>query len=557
MFRKNDVRNEQRTMFSKTESWTEYQKKRIIQGWPELFRTKIMPYIDEEPYAVLYSTKGSRPNTPVNFMIGILILKSLLGLSDEEVLDAVLFNEQVQYALGTIDYEEQPISKNMTSNFRMKLFNYEQENGINLFENTLREINEKLLELSKIDRSLKRADSLMISSSCKKMTRTELVYKVNEKFIKMLDKKGQKLSKEYKKYLEEGNAVDVLYKTKETEISGKLTMLLEQSLKLYKLYKNNKEINNTEEFFNLERLIHDQYDDENQKPKEGKKISPTSMQTPFDKEATYRFKYQGNIGYVGNIVEAVDEEKELALITDWEVAPNVKSDKEFMEEMIEKKEDKESAEKIVVDAAYYSAELKEQAEKSNIEIHPTDMTGQKECKETNLHEFEMEENVITKCPMKEKPVESKYCESNDMIYAEFEKEKCECCSKKELCPIKILKEKSKLATSKKKIEREKLKAERNTEEYKEVSHIRSGIEGIPSVLRRKYNIDNRGSKGLPYLSMLFSASILSINIKRTVVYQNRINKNNENVVSADNVFEKICYTVKSLKIFFEKMTFWA
>ena len=527
MFRKNDVKTEQINMFSKENDWTEYKRKRIKQGWAEVFKTKVMPNIDEESYKVLYADVASRPNTPVNILIGLLIIKSLLGNSDEETLDAMLFNEQVQYALGTLDYEKQPISKNMISNFRMRIFNYEAETGINLFDNTLKEINNHLLEITRINKSIKRVDSLMISSSCKDMTRTQLIYKVNELFIKMLKKKNKKIAGKYKSYLEKDNEVNVLYRIKENEISGKLTMLLNESIDLYKRYKNDKEINETEEFKNLERLIKDQYDNEKKAPKEGKDIKATSMQTPYDKDATYRFKYKSNKGYIGNVVEAVDQEKELTLITDWDLASNVKSDKEFMKEIIEEKGSEEQ-ELIIADAGYYSNELNEMAKKHNIEIHPTDLTGYRET-ETILNEFEIKEDkTVETCPNGEKAISSYYDEENNMMYADFAKEKCEKCQKKEKCPIKILKTKAKLAKSLNQLERAKLMAERNTEEYKKISHLRSGIEGVPSVLRRKYNIDNRGSKGLPYLSMVFSSSILAINIKKVAKYENKRAKKGQN-----------------------------
>lgn len=42
------------------------------------------------PYAVLYSGKDSRSNTPVNIQIVVLILKEFLGVSDDEFLTSLL-----------------------------------------------------------------------------------------------------------------------------------------------------------------------------------------------------------------------------------------------------------------------------------------------------------------------------------------------------------------------------------------------------------------------------------------------------------------------------------
>ena len=544
MFRKNNVKIEQQSLLSKEHEWSDYKLTRLQQSWAGVFRKQILPNINEDSYSVLYSDKASRPNTPVNYLVGLLIIKSIQGLSDEELLDAALYNEMVQYALGTLDYVDQPISKNMISNFRVRLYEYSKKTGIDLFENTMREINEELISLSKIDKSLNRIDSLMISSSCKRMARTELIYTVNERFIKLLNKLNKNIDEEFKAYLEEDNSTEVLYRTKEAEIGGKLTLLLNHSIKLYNDNKDDADINCTEEFNQLKRLIDDQYDSTNSKPKDGKDIKPTSLQTPYDAKATYRYKYQGNVGYVGNVVETVDQEKELSLITYWSVAPNIKSDTEFMEEIIDAKEGEDVVTEIT-DAAYISAELIEKAGAKNIILHPTDLTDKKDTKETNLSKFEIDENNnITKCPNEIVPTATNYNNEKNKITAEFDKHDCATCSQRDKCPIVELKRKNKLSTTIGQIKYAQLKENRNLDEYKEISKLRSAIEGIPSILRRKYRIDERPTKGVSYLKMVFSTSILSINIKRIAKYERNHLNNDENntlITKIYNTINNLCY----------------
>ena len=55
-------------------------EQRFLQrSWAVPFAERVFPAIDEEPYAVLYSEKDSRPNTPVNVIIGALLLKEMNG----------------------------------------------------------------------------------------------------------------------------------------------------------------------------------------------------------------------------------------------------------------------------------------------------------------------------------------------------------------------------------------------------------------------------------------------------------------------------------------------
>lgn len=47
---------------------------------------EIFPAIDEERFSVLYSENdATRPNTPVNVIVGALIIKELFDYSDDEI----------------------------------------------------------------------------------------------------------------------------------------------------------------------------------------------------------------------------------------------------------------------------------------------------------------------------------------------------------------------------------------------------------------------------------------------------------------------------------------
>ena len=58
-------------------SLTAREKKALDNSWAKIFADEIFPNIDEERFSVLYSSKASRPNAPVNVIIGALIIKEL------------------------------------------------------------------------------------------------------------------------------------------------------------------------------------------------------------------------------------------------------------------------------------------------------------------------------------------------------------------------------------------------------------------------------------------------------------------------------------------------
>ena len=83
-FRENDT--QQLSFFSSLSGLTEREKTALDRSWAKVFADDIFPSIDEERFRCLYSDKASRPNSPVNVIIGALILKELFDLSDDEVV---------------------------------------------------------------------------------------------------------------------------------------------------------------------------------------------------------------------------------------------------------------------------------------------------------------------------------------------------------------------------------------------------------------------------------------------------------------------------------------
>ena len=81
-FVKND--NQQLTVLDSTFNLTEREKRMLEKSWAKTFADKVFPAIDENIFSVLYSEKASRPNTPVNVIVGALILKEALNVTDDD-----------------------------------------------------------------------------------------------------------------------------------------------------------------------------------------------------------------------------------------------------------------------------------------------------------------------------------------------------------------------------------------------------------------------------------------------------------------------------------------
>lgn len=74
---------------------TAREQKALEKSWAKIFADEIFPSIDENRFSVLYSDKASRPNTPVNVIVGALIIKELFDYSDDEMVENLMLDFRI------------------------------------------------------------------------------------------------------------------------------------------------------------------------------------------------------------------------------------------------------------------------------------------------------------------------------------------------------------------------------------------------------------------------------------------------------------------------------
>src|SRR5690554_3418587 len=195
-------------------SLTERERKFLDKSWAKPFADNIFPAIKEDDFAVLYSDVASRPNTPVNIIIGSLILKELLGLTDDEVLESLMFDIRFQYALHTTSMKEQPLSDRTLSRFRKRCITYETMTGRDLIKECVLNLSSQIAEFMGIGGSIKRMDSMMVASNIKKLSRLELLYTCVANMVKLLHKKQDDIPFGMEHYVEADDCNKVIYHTR-------------------------------------------------------------------------------------------------------------------------------------------------------------------------------------------------------------------------------------------------------------------------------------------------------------------------------------------------------
>lgn len=216
---------------------------------------------------------------------------------------------------------------------------------------------------------------------------------------------------------------------------------MEQASELYNHVNHLGGYRNTKEFEQLIRLLQEQCIETEEGIRvaiEGNALKPNSLQNPSDPDATYRNKGgKGHIGYVTNVVEVRDVEKNLKLILEFDVKPNTHSDAAFGETFVQESTLSDEIDVLAMDGAYYREETVKAAESKNIELNFSNMTGRKaKIDQIPVTQFEInDENVITTCPAGHQPIRSSFDAEKQIYKATFNKDVCNSCPMLENCPI--------------------------------------------------------------------------------------------------------------------------
>ena len=377
-FVQNRLEEQQLFLFDPLNTLTEREKKFLDRSWAKYFAEFIFPKIDEIPYAVLYSDKDSRPNTPVNVQIGALLIKELTNLSDDELLESLMFDIRFQYALHTTSFAEQPLSDRTLSRFRARCAAYETEHGVDLLHGTITSLSSEMAELMRIDRSLKRMDSLMVASNIKRMGRLELLYTCVANLAKEMAK-TREIPEHLRHYTETDDRNRVIYHNHSEETSAKIDTVLKDAATLKELCGSDYDDSSSYQL--LLRVLKEQAVQKEDgtyrlRTKEDGGMDASILQNPADPDATYREKAgRQHRGYVANVIEASGRNG--SIIKDYQYEQNVHSDSQFLKETLDGMERQAETVTVVADGAYSGVENEEMAAEKMCALLPRTLQGGK------------------------------------------------------------------------------------------------------------------------------------------------------------------------------------
>jgi Transposase DDE domain/Transposase domain (DUF772) len=494
--------------------------KRLIKSWASVFYNVIFCRIDEKIFSILYCQDNGRTNFPVNILLSLEYIKHLFDYSDAELIEQFYYNYQIAFALGINNVGEINLAPSTLYEFRKKIYQYAKdhpEDGDLIFKQFI-ELTKVFAKESDVSVDEQRMDSTMISANIKNAGRLALAFDVLEQTLKTLPK--ELLTETQKEFLGEGYRNKILYKCKGTQIISKLQEILDICIAILDMVSNIPEVLELNEIKILKRFIDEQTDLNKETGiriiKGNKSIKADSLQSAYDEDATYRKKAKKvGKGYVVNIAETCNENNDVQYITDYDVAPNIASDVEFAEDRIPIIKANFEMKDTYVDGAYFSKDVEEVANKNDVTMHYTDMTGKKLDDESiPVNKFELNDDKTVKaCPVGEIPQSTSYNCDKDTIVAHFTKETCNNCEHKNKCCIEEQVRMNKFSTTVEAIETQN-KRDEIRESIKENSSKRTAIEGTNSELKRAHGLDDVKVRGIIKVTITTGMKITACNFKR-------------------------------------------
>jgi hypothetical protein len=531
MFKKN-TKHHQPALISAASELPEKQLKLLKGSWANVFYDEFFSRINEEIFAVLYSSEPSRPNIPVNVMVGLEVMKAGFGWSDAEMYENYCFSLQVRYALGYDRLGDGDFAMRTLYYFRERLSKHYLKSGVNLLEQAFEQVTDAQILDLQVRTGMQRMDSTQIASNICNTTRLRFLVEVLQRTHRMLDEVDQeRYAEAFVPYLK-GKAGQYAYRVKTDESGAHLERI---GILIHKLVDELVDKYGDEHsYLILKRVFEEHFVLEVEsglRPKQGQELSATSLQSPDDERASYRRKRgEDYVGYVANLTETCDPENDLQLIVKVQVEPNTTDDAKMLDEALPDLKERTNLDVMHVDGGYGSEAVDKTLVDLEVDLVQTAIRGAKPDPETlGLDDFNwgVQSKGIPQSVTCPHGVHAQVIagRSQDRYLAYFSIEKCEGCPFADKCPAEPLGRRPKRALRFSKQQFHVARRRQLSSQAKASGqNLRSAVEATVRSVKHPFRNGKVPVRGQPRVSMLIIGSAAMSNVRRICRYLKNKNK---------------------------------
>jgi hypothetical protein len=336
MFRKN-TGHLQGSIFGTVDTLLgESQKKAFLESREHWFYELLFKQIDERPFAPLYAEGKSRPNAPINCMVGALILQSSNRWSYEFLMRQIRFDLLTRSAIGLTTLDEVPFCEATLFNFQNRLLAYEVETGTHLIEQLFDSLTAEQLETLKIKADLQRCDSLQVESNIQSYSRIQLLIEVLLRVHRVLSDEDKERFKEPLRPFVGKTSGQYVYRIEHANLGRELDLVAAAYMALRETVRSAYGETDIARIFARVFDEHFTVAGETIAVRPSDELHSGCLPSPDDEDATYRKKR--GVGYRGQILTATETcnpENELQLITDVHVTANKRDDSDELHDRLD------------------------------------------------------------------------------------------------------------------------------------------------------------------------------------------------------------------------------
>jgi hypothetical protein len=370
---------------------TEKTRKRLLDGWPGVFRHIILELMPVDVVSGHFDPTMGRPTKELYSVAGLLLIQEFMDWTKDEALDAYSFNMNVHYALNL-----EPVTHDLSKRTLERYIGlFEQDD---LAKATMDEITTKLVEVLNIKIDKQRLDSTHVFSDMARFGRTRMMGVTIKRFLTQVKRRNPEDYNALPEPLRQRYAPSVHQLFGNTGKDSASRRLLRQQVAedMYYLVRHFAELPeyagiNTYKI--MERIFYEQCEVHEDKVSVKAKTGGNVIQNPSDPDATYD-GHKGQ-GYQAQIAETCHPENEVQIITSVIPQTAMESDAHALEEVLEDlKESNLLPDSLLVDTLYAGDENVQRAEQHDVELVGPVPSGSQETEgvdELNIDDFNIDE----------------------------------------------------------------------------------------------------------------------------------------------------------------------
>ena len=496
---------------------TERERRALEGSWANAFAEEVFPAIDESRFAVLYDDGASRPNTPVNVIVGALIIKELLGYSDDELVEALMFDVRLQWALHTTSFDEQPLSDKTLSRFRRRCYEHELATGEDLWRDCVRDLAARAAEMMGVDGRVRRMDSMMVDANIRELSRSELMYECLARACRRARAEGLALPDGLSRYLDKSdfNRTFGRHRGGEGTLGEKFERIMADADLLAEACGG--ALAHAREWGDLCRCMREQTlvggGARRLRGRDDGMRGAAMLNSPTDPEATFRTKAGvDHVGYVANLEESCGAAG--TVVTNYDYDRNTHSDSALLREFVDDAAPAAGGALLVTDGGYDGGNNVAYAAGRGVELVTTDMIGRepKAC----LADFEWSEDgrELLRCAAGHAPEKCYYTRRTGQCKVSFDPSCCEGCPHRAECrPRPGTGGRATLTASANATRRSRHRRRMESPGFECYRRLRNGAETVPSAMRRSFRLDTL-PRGRVAGKLFFGAKVAALNFRK-------------------------------------------